>query len=38
MHTIGTMGYEYDNAWKKDDTKMFALKVKSGVKDTVSIY
>jgi len=34
MHTIGTMGYEYDNAWKKDDTKMFALKVKSGVKDT----
>ena len=31
------MGYEYDNPWKADDTKMWAFKVKSGVKDTVSI-
>ena len=30
------MNYEFDNPWKADDTKMWAFKVKSGVKDTVS--
>ena len=33
---LENMGYEYDNPWKADDTKMWAFKVKSGVKDTVS--
>ena len=28
------MGYEYDNPFKADDTKMWSFKVKSGVKDT----
>lgn len=31
------MGYEYDNPFKADDTKMWSFKVKSGVKDTVSL-
>ena len=30
------MGYEFDDPWKADDTKMWSFKVKSGVKDTVS--
>jgi len=29
-----TMGYDYDNPWKADDTKMWSFKVKSGVPDT----
>lgn len=31
------MGYEFDDPWKADDTKMWSFKVKSGVKDTVSV-
>ena len=31
------MGFEYDDWWKADDTKFWSFKVKSGVKDAVSI-
>ena len=30
------MGYEFDDPWKADDTKMWSFKVKSGATDTVS--
>lgn len=33
---IATMNYEYDDAWKADDTKMWSFKVKSGAGDAVS--